>query len=122
MEQLRNYMKNVGVYLFKNKGEKMTGEQLKEKILAFAPLLISAVTLLNTFLSLKGLPCLTIADTDITTTVSAIASIVAVVWTWWTNNNVTPDAQVSQKVLDELKNGSITTEQVEQFVEDNTAE
>lgn len=94
----------------------MTGEQIKERILAFAPLLISAVTLINTFLSLKGLPCISIADTDITTTVSAIAGIVSVVWSWWTNNNVTQAAQTSQQVLNGLKDGSITEQQVENLV------
>ncbi len=95
----------------------MTSQELKEQIMAFAPLLTSIVLIVNTFLSAKGLPCLGITDTDVTTLVSGIASAAAVIWTWWTNNNVTPYAQVAQEVLNALKSGLISTQDVLDFLQ-----
>lgn len=42
------------------------------------------------------------ADT-IVSAVLTIASLVSIVWAWWKNNNVTPEAAMAQKYLDELK-------------------
>lgn len=94
----------------------MTGDKLKEQIEAFAPLLISIVLLVNTFLSAKGLPCIGLTDENITTLVSGIASAVAVIYTWWTNNNVTEDAQISQLVLKCMKDGLISGGEVRDFL------
>lgn len=97
----------------------MTGEQVKEQIMAFAPLIISIITLINTFLSLKGLPCLEIGNQAITDTVSSIATIVSVTWAWWRNNNVTRKAQVSQEVLTDLKSDVITEGEVKDFLKNS---
>lgn len=98
----------------------MNSDQLKQQIQAFAPLIISALTLTNTFLSMKGLPCIEIDNANITQAVSAIATIVSVVWAWWQNNNVTGKSQVSQKVLSALKSGTVTDNEVEEFLDDKT--
>lgn len=122
MEQLRNYMKNVGDYLFKNKGEIMTKNELVAKINAIAPLLVTLIGCINAFLTLRGLPCIQIGDEAITLCISGIATVIGEFWSWWRNNNWTTKAQVTQPVLNGLKQGSLTTEQVEQFVEENTTE
>lgn len=95
----------------------MNGDKLKEQIMAFAPLLVSIVLLINTYLSSKGLPCIGLTETDITTLVSGIASVAAVIWTWWTNNNVTENAQISQLVLDSIKSGILSQDDVLNFIE-----
>lgn len=94
----------------------MTGDELKKQIEAFAPLLISIVLLVNTYLSAKGLPCIGLTDENITTIVSGIASAASVIWTWWVNNNVTNDAQTSQLVLNCMKDGFITDQEVRNFI------
>ena len=95
------------------------GDELKEKILAFAPLVVSLVLLINTFLSAKGLPCIGLTDNDITTLISSIATVVSVIYTWWYNNNVSPNAQTSQVVLDVMNKGYLSREKVLMFVEEN---
>ena len=96
----------------------MTGEQLKEQIEAFAPLLISILTLTNTFLSMKGMPCIQIDNATITQAVSAAATIVSVVWAWWRNNNVTEKAKISQEVLYGMKTGIVSDDEVLNFLND----
>ena len=96
----------------------MTGEQLKEQILAFAPLIISILTLTNTFLSMKGLPCIEIDNATITQAVSAIATIISILWAWWKNNNVTEKAKISQEVLSSMKTGIVSDNEVLNFLND----
>lgn len=42
------------------------------------------------------------ADTWVTAALS-VASVVCIVYSWWKNQNVTPEAQEAQKVLNMLK-------------------
>lgn len=39
----------------------------------------------------------------IVTAITTIMSAAAIAYSWWKNQNVTPEAQQAQKVLDELK-------------------
>lgn len=34
----------------------------------------------------------------------SVASVICIVWSWWHNQNVTPEAQQAQLVLNQLKN------------------
>lgn len=94
----------------------MTSQELKEQIMAFAPLLSSIVLLVNTYLSATGKPCIGITDSQITTCVSAVATVVVVILAWWKNNNVTPESQVSQEVLNAMKCGLVSTTDVLDFL------
>lgn len=94
----------------------MSKEELKQQIMAFAPLIISIITLVNTFLSAKGMPCIEIENETITQAVSAIATIVSLLWAWWKNNNVTEDSQISQQVLSCMKSGLISGNEVLEFL------
>lgn len=42
------------------------------------------------------------ADTWVTAALS-VASVVCIIYSWWKNQNITPEAQEAQKVLLELK-------------------
>ena len=94
----------------------MSSEQLKAKIIALAPLLITAVALINSVLTLKGLPAIEIGNEVITSVINGLADIICVIWCWWKNNNFTRDAQIAQPVLNGLKDGTITEGQVEDLI------
>lgn len=96
----------------------MNKDEVVAKIQALAPLLITIVALVNSFLTLKGLPAIEIGNEIITTLVNSFATIVGTVWCWWSNNNFTRKAQTAQPVLNLLKEDKITTEQVNNFVQD----
>lgn len=83
----------------------MTKDELIAKINALAPLLITLIGCINAFLTLKGLPSIQIGDETITLVISGIAGVIGEVWSWWRNNNWTPESQDSQKVLNALKQG-----------------
>ncbi len=100
----------------------ITKEELIAKINAVAPLLVTFIGCINAFLTIKGLPCIQVGDEAITLCISSIATVVGEVWGWWRNNNFTKKAQVAQPVLNLLKEDKITTQQVEAFVDENTAE
>ena len=95
----------------------MTKEEVKEFIEAFAPLIISIVTLTNMVLSMKGLPCIEIDSATITQAVSGIAGAVSLIVAWWKNNNVTEDSQISQQVLSCMKSGLISGDEVLDFLD-----
>lgn len=99
----------------------MTGEELKAKIVAVAPLLITILAMVNSVLTIMGKPSLEIGSEQITSVVSGIATIAGTIWCWWKNNNWTKDAQTTQPVLNLLKEDKITTEQVDNFVKNAPA-
>lgn len=94
----------------------MSKEELVAKINAVAPLIITLLAGINAFLTLKGLPNLEIGDETITLIISGIATVVGECWSWWRNNNWTPEAQTTQFVLNELKAGTLTTDEVDDLV------
>ncbi len=94
----------------------MNKQEIIAKINAIAPLLVTLVGCINAFLTLRGLPNLEIGDETITLVVSGIATIIGEIWGWWRNNNWTQDAQITQPVLNGLKAGTITQQEVNNLV------
>lgn len=95
----------------------MTKEELTAKISALAPLIITFFGLINGILTLRGMPNIQIGDEVITTVVNGLATIIGSLWGWWRNNNWTKKAQEAQPVLNGLKKGTITTQEVRDLVE-----
>ena len=74
-------------------------ESKKQTLMAFIRLACSLVT---TGLALYGVS----VDADALFVLSMIVvALVAYIWSWWKNNNVSAAATEAQKVLDELKHG-----------------
>ena len=74
-------------------------ESKKQTLMAFIRLACSLVT---TGLALYGVS----VDADALFVLAMIVvALVAYIWSWWKNNNVTTAATEAQKVLDELKHG-----------------
>lgn len=94
----------------------MSKDEVIAKINALTPLIITCFGLINSILTLRGLPAIEIGNEVITEVVNGLATIIGTCWGWWRNNNWTVEAQVTQPVLNELKAGTITTQQVESLV------
>ena len=62
-----------------------------------------ALALTNRFLISVGRPIFDIDEGSVTAFVSYAIEAVVYITNWWYNNNVTKEAQASQKVLDRLK-------------------
>ena len=71
----------------------------KQMLMAFIRL---ACSLIATGLALYGIS----VDADALFVLAMIVvALIAYIWSWWKNNNVTSAATDAQKVLDELKRG-----------------
>lgn len=74
-------------------------ESKKQTLMAFIRL---ACSLITTGLALYGVS----VDADALFVLAMIVvALVAYIWSWWKNNNVTTAATEAQKVLEELKQG-----------------
>ena len=73
---------------------------MKEAIIRLVVLL---VLLLNNALLLIGKNPLPWSEEEIYLGVSTVATFVVTLWTYWKNNNITKEAQVSQAYLKDLK-------------------
>lgn len=70
---------------------------------ALLRLLVLVILLINQILIILGWNPLPFSEEQIYEGLSAIALGSTAIWNWWKNNNVTHEAQESQKYLDELK-------------------
>ena len=86
-------------------------ESKKQTLMAFIRL---ACSLITTGLALYGVS----VDADALFVLAMIVvALVAYIWSWWKNNNVTTAATEAQKVLEELKHGVGVTIEKDSTVE-----
>ena len=86
-------------------------ESKKQTLMAFIRL---ACTLVATGLAMAGV----VVDADaIFVGVMVAVALIAYIWSWWKNNNVSAAATEAQKVLEELKHGVGVTIEKDSHVE-----
>lgn len=73
------------------------------RAIAITRLVVSIITIANLALCAIGWSPLELEDDIIYDLVSLIVAIIANIWVWWRNNNVTRAAQEAQEVLSQLK-------------------
>lgn len=81
-------------------------------------LLISLILILvNIVLSAFGVNPIIISEDSIGMIISGALAIIAPIYMMWKNWNGTKEAQTSQEVLDLMKQGLTTVEQVKEYIE-----
>lgn len=74
------------------------------RAIAITRLIVSLIATINLFLvAFLGWSPIPVDDATLYASLSGVAAIIADLWAWWKNNNVTKAAQKAQGVLAELK-------------------
>ncbi|GAB4073657.1 hypothetical protein GCM10028778_11600 [Barrientosiimonas marina] len=60
---------------------------------AIIRLVVLAILLINQILTTIGFDSLPFSQDQIYEGVSSVATVIGTIWTWWKNNNMTPEAQ-----------------------------
>ena len=85
----------------------------KNLIIRLGVLLFSLANIILTACDVNPIP---VSDDMAYEIISILVVIGASVWNAWKNNNLTPAAKAGQKVVDGIKNGTITAEKVEELL------
>ena len=72
------------------------------RVKAITRLIVTGVLFLNAILTASGHNPIPLDESFIGQVVSDIASLVAIVWAWWRNNNLTQDALRLQKWKEDM--------------------
>lgn len=68
---------------------------------------ILVLALVNQVLTVLGINPLPIDEGNLDLLISTAWTIVAAIWSWWKNNNITKEAIQAQVYLDDLKNNNL---------------
>lgn len=76
---------------------------MRDRIEALIRLIVALVPAINIILVYFNKSPLPFSEDEINVALSAVVSFLGILWSWWKNNNITFEAQTSQKFLDQLK-------------------
>lgn len=82
-----------------------TEETRNERAMAAVRLVAALLTILNFALVQFGWDPLNIDNDVVYVLVAAALDVLATIWSWWNNNNVTRAAQTGQNLTDAIKRG-----------------
>ena len=102
MNKLKNFLEQINV------------KDIKASTYVSAVVLI--FTMVNYVLNIMGKPVININENEIAAWVTAIVGVVGIIYSWYKNQSITKPAQVADDVMQILKNGKITLEELEDFV------
>ena len=85
----------------------LTLERTKSIVL----LLVQLYSVLQTGLSLAGVSSLPFTTDQVSTAITGVIAVVASVYSWWRNNNLTRAAVAGQQLTNAIKNGSVSAMQ-----------
>lgn len=83
----------------------LTVERTKSIIL----LLVQLFSVTQTGLSIAGISQLPFTTDQVSTAITGVIAVIASVWAWWRNNNMTTAAVQGQQLTRALKNGQLNT-------------
>lgn len=76
---------------------------MNERTKAIIRLLVALVPVANIVLVQFGKSPLPFTQEEVNIGLSSVVAVIATMYAWWKNNNITIEAQTSQKILDEMK-------------------
>lgn len=76
---------------------------MSERIKAVIRLIVALVPVFNILLVQLGKSPLPFTEAEINAGLSAVVAVIGILYAWWKNNNITPEAQSLQPTLNELK-------------------
>ena len=74
-----------------------------ERIKAITTLIVTALLLVNAILTASGKNPIPYSESAVYELISNLLSAIAVIYTWWKNQNITEEAVKAQGWLDEMK-------------------
>lgn len=76
---------------------------MNEKTVAFIRLAIPLYAMINALLLSLGYSPIPFAPEKVDAFITGVLGVISVLWAWWKNNNITPEAQGMQKALEDKK-------------------
>ena len=76
---------------------------MKQRVEAIARLIVALVPVINIILVYFNMSPLPFDSDEVNAGLSAIISVAGIFWAWWKNNNITFEAQLAQKKLEQYK-------------------
>lgn len=74
-----------------------------ERTKAIVLLLVQLFSLVQTGLSIAGVSALPLTTDQVSTAITGVVAVVASIWAWWRNNNLTRAAVQGQQVTDAIR-------------------
>lgn len=115
---MKNYAKpktKWKIILFKSEEDKT----MKVKVSTIARIGALLVALANQCLALFGRDVLPFTDNAVYQFITVVVTVLVAIISAWKNNDITSFARTSGKVLDALKDGKITKEEVENLLKES---
>lgn len=94
---------NTGVADHKATGNATIPGMTVERTKAVVLLVVQMFTLAQTGLSLVGISQLPFTSEGVSTAITGVIAVIASIYSWWHNNNVTEAAVQGQQVVDGIK-------------------
>ena len=78
---------------------------MRSRVEAIVRLIVALVPAINIVLVYFGKSPLPFSQDEVNIGLSMVIQVLAVIWAWWKNNNMTKEAQVAQDILNDFKEG-----------------
>ena len=82
----------------------------------YVSIVMVVLVIINQFLIMSGNPIINFGEQQITYWVNTMLAIVGIVYPAWKNNSITDFAKICDTVLFMLRDGRITKEEIEEFI------
>lgn len=101
----------------KERIEKVMAVLKRIKPHTYVSVIMLIIAILNYGLMAAGKPIINLGETEITFAVNMVLGVIFIVYGTWKNQSVTESAALADEVLYLLRDGKITKEELQEFVE-----